>query len=113
MLMIRLVKSCFWLALVAAGSAVPGLCSAQAPVVPDLAKQKTCMSCHTTEKKLVGPAFKDVAKKYANQPGANALLAGHIRNGSKGVWGPIPMPPNSHVTEAEAKELAKWVLSLK
>ena len=62
--------------------------------------------------KIVGPAFKDVAAKYAGQEGAADLLAGHIKNGTVGAWGQIPMPPNP-VTEEEAKTLAEWVLSLK
>jgi cytochrome c len=77
-----------------------------------LFKSKPCTACHTVDAKLVGPALKDVAAKYDGQDGAADLLAGHIKNGSQGVWGPIPMPPNP-VTEEEAKILAEWVLSLK
>ena len=77
-----------------------------------LFKSKPCAACHNVDMKMVGPALKDVAAKYAGQEGAAALLAGHIKNGSSGVWGPIPMPPNP-VTEEEALTLAEWVLSLK
>lgn len=77
-----------------------------------LFKSKPCAACHSIDAKLVGPAFKEVAAKYAGQDGAADLLAGHIKNGSQGVWGPIPMPPNA-VTEEEAKILAEWVLSQK
>ena len=77
-----------------------------------LFKSKPCAACHSIDAKLVGPALKDVAAKYAGQEGAADLLAGHINNGSQGVWGPIPMPPNA-VTEEEAKTLAEWVLSQK
>ncbi|EXF45416.1 cytochrome c-551 [Pseudomonas sp. BAY1663] len=77
-----------------------------------LFKSKPCAACHSIDAKLVGPAFKEVAAKYAGQDGAADLLAGHIKNGSQGVWGPIPMPPNP-VTEEEAKILAEWVLSQK
>ncbi|MBA1236615.1 c-type cytochrome [Stutzerimonas nitrititolerans] len=77
-----------------------------------LFKSKPCAACHSIDAKLVGPAFKEVAAKYAGQEGAADLLAGHIKNGSQGVWGPIPMPPNA-VTEEEAKILAEWVLSQK
>lgn len=77
-----------------------------------LFKSKPCAACHNVDMKMVGPALKEVAAKYAGQEGAAALLAGHIKNGSAGVWGPIPMPPNP-VTEEEALTLAEWVLSLK
>ncbi len=77
-----------------------------------LFKSKPCAACHNVDMKMVGPALKEVAAKYAGQEGAADLLAGHIKNGSQGVWGPIPMPPNA-VTEEEAKTLAEWVLSLK
>lgn len=77
-----------------------------------LFKSKPCAACHNVDMKMVGPALKDVAAKYAGQEGAVDLLAGHIKNGSQGVWGPMPMPPNP-VTEEEAKTLAEWVLSHK
>ncbi|ODU58488.1 MAG: cytochrome C' [Comamonadaceae bacterium SCN 68-20] len=88
--------------------------SVAAPAMADeaLAKSKNCMACHAVDKKLVGPAYKDVAKKYAGQKDAEATLVTHVMKGSKGVWGPVPMPPNN-VTEAEAKKLVAWVLSLK
>ena len=87
---------------------------ATAPAMADeaLAKAKNCMACHAVDKKLVGPAYKDVAKKYAGQKDAEATLVTHVMKGSKDVWGPVPMPPNN-VTEAEAKKLVAWVLSLK
>lgn len=78
----------------------------------DLAKKKNCMSCHALEKKIVGPAYKDIVAKRAADKGAEAALATKIKAGSKGEWGNVPMPPNN-VTEAEAATLAKWVLSLK
>ena len=71
------------------------------------------MACHAVDKKLVGPAYKDVAKKYAGQKDAEATLVSHVLKGSKDVWGPVPMPANANVTEAEAKKLVAWVLSLK
>jgi cytochrome c len=77
-----------------------------------LFKSKPCAACHSIDAKIVGPAFKEVAAKYAGQDGAADTLALHIKNGSQGVWGPIPMPPNP-VTEEEAKTLAEWVLSHK
>lgn len=79
----------------------------------DLAKAKACMACHTVASKLVGPAYKDVAAKYAKDGGAEARLALKIQKGSSGTWGPIPMPANPQVSDAEAKALAKWVLAQK
>ena len=77
-----------------------------------LFRSKPCVGCHTVDAKLVGPAFKDVAAKYAGQKDAATLLAGRIKNGTQGTWGAVPMPANA-VTEDEAKILAEWVLSQK
>lgn len=77
-----------------------------------LFKSKPCVACHNVDTKMVGPSLKEVAEKNAGVEGAAETLALHIKNGSSGVWGPIPMPPNP-VTEEEAKILADWVLSLK
>jgi len=89
--------------------------SASAPAWADqaLATSKNCMACHATDKKLVGPAFKDVAAKYANDKSAVDKLATKIQKGGAGVWGPVPMPANTQVNDADAKKLAAWVLSLK
>ncbi|MBC7376851.1 MAG: c-type cytochrome [Burkholderiaceae bacterium] len=86
-----------------------------APAFADqaLATAKNCMACHAVDKKLVGPAYKDVAAKYAGQAGAADKLAQKIMKGGSGVWGPVPMPANTQVNEAEAKKLAAWVLTLK
>lgn len=86
-----------------------------APALADeaLAKAKNCMACHATDKKLVGPAYKDVAKKYAGDAKAVDMLAAKIQKGGSGVWGAIPMPANPQVSDAEAKKLAAWVLSIK
>jgi cytochrome c len=86
-----------------------------APAMADeaLAKSKNCMASHEVAKKLVGPSYKDVAAKYAGNAGAADMLAAKIVKGGSGVWGPIPMPANTQVSEAEAKKLAAWVLSLK
>jgi len=78
-----------------------------------LATEKNCMTCHTVEKKLLGPGFKDVSAKYANQKEAIDKLSNKILKGSTGVWGTIPMPANAQVNEAEARKLASWILSLK
>lgn len=78
-----------------------------------LATSKNCLACHAIDKKLVGPAYKDVAQKYAGQKDAVGKLASKIMKGGSGVWGAVPMPANTQVNEAEAKTLASWVLTLK
>jgi cytochrome c len=78
----------------------------------DLAKKKNCLACHAIDNKVVGPGYKDIAKKYAGQD-ASGKLAGKIRQGGSGVWGVVPMPANPQVNEAEAKQLATWILTLK
>lgn len=85
-----------------------------APAFADqaLATAKGCMACHAADKKLVGPAYKDVAAKYASDKSAADKLATKIQKGGAGVWGPVPMPANPQVNDAEAKKLAAWVLSL-
>ena len=79
----------------------------------DLAKAKNCMACHAIGSKLVGPAYKDVAAKYAGQKDAEAKLVAKVMKGGAGVWGPVPMPANPQVSEAEAHSLVKWVLAQK
>lgn len=78
-----------------------------------LAKSKNCMACHAVDKKLVGPAYKDIAAKYASDKTAADKLATKIQKGGSGVWGAIPMPANPQVNDAEAKKLVAWVLSRK
>jgi len=78
-----------------------------------LLKDKACLSCHQLDKKLVGPAYKDVAAKYKSRKDAETYLVGKIKGGSTGVWGQIPMPPNGTVNDAEAKTLAKYILTVK
>lgn len=77
-----------------------------------LAKSKNCTACHSVDKKLIGPAYKDVAAKYKDDKEAEARLIGHVRKGSVGVWGKVPMPANPQVKDDEAKRLVQWVLSL-
>ena len=77
-----------------------------------LAASKSCLACHAMDKKLMGPAFKEVAKKYAGAAGAEAKLIDKVIKGGGGVWGPIPMPANK-VTPEEAKTLVQWVLAQK
>jgi cytochrome c len=78
-----------------------------------LANSKNCMSCHHSDRKVVGPAMKEIAKRYANEPLALATLTTKIQKGGAGVWGVVPMPANPQVSEAEAQKLAAWVLSLR
>jgi cytochrome c len=78
-----------------------------------LAKAKNCMACHAIDKKVVGPAYKDVAKKYAGDAKAADMLATKVIKGGAGVWGPVPMPANAQVNDAESKKLVAWILSLK
>lgn len=89
------------------------LASGSAWASADLAKAKNCMVCHNADKKIVGPAFKEIAKKYAADKTAEAKLATKVMKGGSGSWGAIAMPANPQVSEAEAKTLVKWVLSLK
>lgn len=79
----------------------------------DLAQKKNCMACHAVDKKVLGPAYKDVAAKYAGQKDATDKLAAKVMKGGSGVWGNIPMPANPQVNEAEAKALVQWILSIK
>src|SRR5574343_6167 len=79
----------------------------------ELAGKKNCLACHAVDKQVVGPAYKDVAAKYAGQKDAVAKLAEKIQKGGVGVWGQVPMPANPQVNAEEAKQLATWVLSIK
>lgn len=97
------------IASLAAGVAVstPALADLQ------LATAKNCMACHAVATKLVGPSYKDVAAKYADQKDAVDKLAAKIIKGGAGVWGPVPMPANAQVNDAEAKKLAAWIMTTK
>jgi cytochrome c len=80
---------------------------------PELARDKRCLNCHTIDRKIVGPAFKDVATRYAKQPDAVPRLADKIVKGGAGAWGPVPMAANPHVSADEARRLDNWVLSIR
>ena len=99
--------------LIFAAVAISALMSAPAFANVDLAKKNACMACHAVDKKLVGPAYKDVAAKYASDGDAVGKLATKIMKGGVGAWGQIPMPANPQVSQAEAETLAKWVMSAK
>ena len=83
------------------------------PVLADmaLATTKNCMACHAVDKKLVGPSYKDIATKYAGQADAVDKLAGKVVKGGSGAWGPVPMPANAQINDADAKKLVAWILA--
>jgi cytochrome c len=95
--------------------ALVGLSLLAAPAMAneELAKKHACTACHAVDKKVVGPAFKEVAAKYKGNAKAEAMLVEKVKKGGVGVWGQVPMPPNSSVPDADVKALVKWVLSLK
>jgi cytochrome c len=77
-----------------------------------LATKNGCLACHQVETKVVGPAYKEVAAKYKGQEGALEMLAAKVKAGGSGVWGPVPMPPNAHVSDEDIKAIVEWVLTL-
>ena len=101
------MKTPLIIALLAAGFSLP----AQADQA--LAQSKNCMACHAVDKKLVGPSYKDIAKKYGGQKDAAAMLATKIIKGGSGAWGAVPMPANPQVSDAEAAKLVSWIMSQK
>ncbi len=88
-------------------------CAVSTPALADvaLATAKNCMACHAIDKKLVGPSYKDIATKYAGQADAVDKLAGKVVKGGSGAWGPVPMPANAQVNDADAKKLVAWILA--
>ena len=76
----------------------------------DIAKQHACFGCHAVDKKLVGPAYRDVAARYAGKSGALATLVAHVQNGTSGTWGAVPMPPNQ-INAADAQTVVQWILA--
>lgn len=95
-----------------AGLALPSLAADQATAM-DIAKKNGCLACHALDKKLVGPAWNEVGKKYAGDPAAAEQLVVKVKKGTKGTWGAIPMPPNATVKDADIKVLVDFVLMLK
>ena len=79
----------------------------------DLLKKSGCLACHAVDKKIVGPAYNEVAAKYKGDASAPAKLAAKVKAGGKGVWGDIPMPPNAQVSDADVKAMVAYILSLK
>lgn len=92
--------------------ALPSLATDQATAM-DIAKKNGCLACHALDKKLVGPAWNEVGKKYAGDPAAAEQLVVKVKKGTKGTWGAVPMPPNATVKDADIKVLVDFVLTLK
>lgn len=101
------------LALAAAGALATLTAPLPAAASDALAKKHNCFACHQLDKKVVGPSYKDVAAKYANDKGAHAKLVDKVKKGGVGVWGQVPMPPNAQVPDADVQALVKWILSQK
>lgn len=78
---------------------------------PELAKSKNCVACHSIERKMIGPAYKAVAERYAKDESATKTLSERVIKGGGGNWGPMPMPPQPSVSPEEAERLVKWILS--
>jgi cytochrome c len=97
-------------AALVAGSAHAALDNAAAEA---MMKKDGCAACHSVDKKVVGPAYQEVAAKYKGDAGAAAKLIKKVKDGGSGVWGPVPMPPNSTVSDADIKSLVDWILTLK
>ena len=101
-----------WIAVTAtAGLLAAGVANAQANP-EELAKKNMCLSCHSADKKVVGPAYKEVAAKYKGDKTAEVKLIEKVKKGGSGVWGQVPMPPNSTVKDEDIKTLVKWILAM-
>ncbi len=102
------LKTVLALALTAAAVAIPAAAQASA----ELAKKHNCAACHAADKKLVGPSYKDIAAKHKGDGAAAvAKLIEKVKKGGSGVYGPIPMPPNPNVPDADVKALVDWILA--
>ena len=99
------------LALILSAAAVVATIPSQASEA--LAKKHNCLICHTVDKKVIGPSYKDVAAKYRKDKAAEASLFDKVKKGGQGAWGQVPMPPNPTVPDADIKALVKWILSQK
>ena len=96
-----------------AGAALFAAGAAQAQSAEELLKKSGCTACHANDKKLVGPAYKDVANKYRGDAKAAATLAEKVKKGGMGNWGQVPMPPHPQVSDADIKTMVTYVLGLK
>ena len=98
----------FVTALIAAGAGSAGVAQANEAML----KKYNCTACHAIDKKLVGPAYKEVAKKYKGNKAAAAMLVQKVKKGGQGTWGPVPMPPNPAVPDADLKAMVDYILGL-
>lgn len=105
------MKLLFAISAVCAALAVPA--SVLAQDAAKLAQEKACLACHAVDKKVVGPSYKEIAAKYRTDKNAEANLIKKVRAGGVGVWGQVPMPPNTTVSDKEAQILVKWIMSQK
>ena len=101
------------LAIAASLALAAGAHAADPKAAEALAKSSGCLACHTLDKKLLGPGYKEIADKYRKDKGAEANLIKKVKEGGKGVWGDIPMTPNAHVKDEDIKTMVQWILSLK
>src|SRR5690625_5345607 len=100
--------------LAGAGMAVAAATAQAAPDVAQLQdnlKRNACVACHAVDKKLIGPGYNEVAEKYQGDEKAAAVLAEHVRKGSSGVWGPVPMPPNPKITDEDLATVIDWIMA--
>lgn len=112
----QLTRSIALAAILAVGTVSGALAQgkpAAAPAGPDLLKKYGCLACHAVDKKVVGPAHRDVAIKYRGVKGAEDKLVAHVLNGGAGVWGQIPMPPHKHVPQADIRTMVQYILTYK
>ena len=99
--------------MIAVAAAGTLMMAGQASADQALAQKSGCMACHSVDKKVLGPAYKDVAAKYKGQKDAEAKLVDKVKKGGSGVWGPIPMPANSpQVKDEDIKKIVQWVLAM-
>lgn len=99
----RIIPGIAAIALLSAGSAIAN---------EELLKKNGCVACHAIDKKLVGPGYKEVSAKYKGNAKAAAMLAEKVKKGGQGAWGPIPMPPNPNVSDADLQAMVKYILAL-
>jgi cytochrome c len=101
------------LTLAAALVAAPAHAAHDKDQAEAMMKKDGCAACHSIDKKIVGPAYNEVAAKYKGDKNAQAALEKKVKEGGAGVWGQIPMPPNPQVPANDVKDLVTWILSLK
>lgn len=99
--------------VLSAAAAAPAMAVLDTAAAQALMKKDNCALCHAIDKKLVGPAYVDVAAKYKGDKDAVAKLSAKVKKGGSGVWGAVPMPPNTSTSDADIKELVTWILTLK